>query len=240
MPPEFTFPGPIPLEALEYFRNKGLTVGFDWYDVWAEEHAASFTVAKILELDVLATVRGSVERAIENGTTFANWRKAIKPELDKSGWSGYGTGTAKGDRHRLRVIYDTNMRTARAAGQWQRIERTKTLLPYLRYELGPAMKHTEMCESWAGTTLPVDDPWFDDHTPPNHYGCTGHLLQAGEREVERRGGVTERPASYDVTWELPDGRQAKSPVGVHPSFNYNPGKQRTWGLEQALKIAEGR
>lgn len=67
-----------------------------------------------------------------------------------------------------------------------------------------------------------------------------HVLQAGEREVEIRGGTTDRPPSYDVQWELPDGRQVSAPVGVHPSFNYNFGKNRTGGLEDALKIAEGK
>jgi uncharacterized protein with gpF-like domain len=168
MPPKYTFPGPVPREALDYFESKGLKVGFNWYDVWAEEHSAAFTAAKILELDVLATVRGMIARAIEDGTTFEQWRKDVGPVLDKSGWSDYHKETPK--KHRLRVIYDTNMRTARAAGQWQRIERAKRMLPYLTYELGPAVKHTPMCETWAGTTLPVDDPWWDEHQPPNHYG----------------------------------------------------------------------
>lgn len=168
--PDFTFPGPIPQEALDYFANKGLTVGFDWYAVWAEEHSAAFTVAKLMELSILATVRGLVERAIENGQTFDAWRKEVKPLLDKSGWSDYGTGTERGDRHRMRVIYDTNMRTARASGQWQRIERTKAVLPYLIYEEGPAVRHREEHIPWFGTTLPVDDPWWDGHMPPNGYG----------------------------------------------------------------------
>jgi len=62
----------------------------------------------------------------------------------------------------------------------------------------------------------------------------------GEREVERRGGVTERPPSHDVEWELPDGRRVSAPVGVHPSFAYDMGKNRMAGLEEALKIAEAQ
>jgi uncharacterized protein with gpF-like domain len=161
-------PGPPPKEALDYFKAKGLKIGFNYTDVWKEEHNAAFTAAKITELNILATVRGIVERALEDGTTFEQFRKDAGPLLDKSGWSDYHQDTPK--KHRLRVIFDTNMRTARSAGQWQRIERTKKLLPFLVYELGPSARHREQHEAWHGTTLPVDHPWWDDHFVPNGWG----------------------------------------------------------------------
>ena len=42
----FSFPGPVPREALDYFRAKDLRPGFDYRDVWGSEHAHAFTVAK--------------------------------------------------------------------------------------------------------------------------------------------------------------------------------------------------
>jgi len=236
--PQATTPGVVPKEALDYFAQKGLKIGFNYYEVWREEHSAAFTAAKILELDILAALRGTVERAIEDGTTFQQFRKDIEPLLDKSGWSDYHKETPK--KVRLRTIYETNMRVARTCGQWQRIERTKKVLPYLIYELGPSLRHRAEHEAWAGTTLPVDDPWWDEHVPPSAYGCKCRVRQAGEREVERRGGATQRPPSYDVVWELPDGRRELAPVGVHPSFAYNPGKSRMAGLEAVLERKEKR
>ena len=170
MPPKLKIdsPGPVPKEALEFFKTKGLQPGFNWYDVWREEHTAAFTVAKIMELDILRSVRGLVDRAIEEGKTFEQWRKEVKPLLDQSGWSDYGT--EKTSKHRMRVIFDTNMRTARAAGQRQRIERTKDVLPYLTYELGPSVRHRDEHVSWEGTTLPADDVWWETHFTPNGYG----------------------------------------------------------------------
>lgn len=58
-------------------------------------------------------------------------------------------------------------------------------------------------------------------------------------EAEERGGETERPPSYDVVWELPDGRQESVPVGIDPGWNYNPGKDRMAGLTAALNDTEG-
>lgn len=167
MPPKTKFPGTPPKEAIEYFDSKGLEIGFDFADVWKEEHLASFTVAKIMEADVLADMRALVQGALEDGIGFHEFQRTARMLLDRSGWSDYNKNTP--EKHRLRIIYDTNMRTARAVGQWQRIERTKTLLPFLVYELGPSVRHREWHEAWEGTTLPIDDQWWDDHATPNGF-----------------------------------------------------------------------
>lgn len=236
MPPKLTKPGPVPQEVISFFSSKGLKIGFSWYEVWNEEHQVSHTVAKILELNVLSYVKETIDSAIKEGTTFQEWRKNAKLMLDKSGWTNYSK-SEKHEKHRLRIIYDTNMRTARATGQLQRIQRTKKVLPYLTYSLGPSVRHRPEHESWDGVTLPVDDPWWDSHFPPSAYGCKCSVRQIGMREVEQLGGLSERPPTHDVTWKLPDGREVKSPVGIHPSFNHRKG-DRSAGLDEALKIAE--
>lgn len=231
-------PGPPPKEALDYFAAKGLKVGFNYTDVWKEEHNAAFTAAKIVELEVLATLRGIVERSLEEGTTFEQFQKDVGPLLDKSGWSDYHEETPT--KVRLRTIFDTNMRTARAAGQWQRIDRTKRLLPFLVYELGPSVRHRPVHASWEGTTLPATDPWWDEHMTPNGWGCKCTIRQIGKREAEREGGVTPRPPSHKVTWRLPDGTTERVPVGIDPGWDYNPGKNRMTGLEAGLANSEAK
>jgi uncharacterized protein with gpF-like domain len=243
MPPRNTRPGPVPVEALQYFSAKGLKIGFDYTDVWKEEHAVSFTVAKVMEYNILATVRGMVERALENGTTFRDFVKEVTPLLDQSGWSNYHK--EKSTVSRLSVIFQTNMRVARSAGQWQRIERTKDILPFLVYELGPSVKHREEHESWAGTTLPADHSWWDDHAVPNGWMCKCWIQQISERGLQRLAkerppehnpiyngmGQTQSPPSYNVEWTNPKtGRTEKVPVGIDPGWNYNPGRNRTNGV----------
>lgn len=236
MPPKAKSPGPPPKEAIEFFEQKGLQPGFDYTDVWKEEHSAAFTIAKVTEINVLAYMRGVVQRALEEGTTFRDFVATVEDIMDKSGWSDYNQTRSK--KSRLRIIYETNLRVARAAGQWQRIERTKQFMPFLRYELGPSVNHREEHVAWAGTTLPVDDPWWDDHATPNGYGCACNIRQMGTREVERGGGVTARPPSYDVEWEHPKtGRIERVPVGIQPGWNHNPGKDRFAGVRRAEKEA---
>ncbi|MBL1541380.1 hypothetical protein ELD63_33120, partial [Klebsiella pneumoniae] len=86
------------------------------------------------QLDLLSDVKALVEDAMASGQSFAQFREVLKPLLVKRGWWGHQmmddslTGETKpvqlGSDRRLRTIYDTNMRTARSAGQWERIQRT--------------------------------------------------------------------------------------------------------------------
>ncbi len=46
-----------PAEAVRFFRYKGFVIGFDWRDVWQDEHARAFTIAKALRLDILRDIQ---------------------------------------------------------------------------------------------------------------------------------------------------------------------------------------
>lgn len=98
-------------------------------------------------------------------------------------------------RERLLAIYDTQVRIARAAAQWSRIQRTKRSHPYLLYALGPSANHHPDHAAWEGALLPVDDPWWDDHLPPTKWRCRCWVRQVTRREAERLGGPTARPPS---------------------------------------------
>jgi len=174
------FPGPVPKYVLAFFRNKGWKIGFDYRDVWREEHSYAFTVAKATQMDVLSTLRQAVEDAIAEGRTLRDFKKDLTPTLQKLGWWGRKqmvdpvTGEVQkvqlGSPRRLKTIYNANLRSARSAGQWDRAQRTKEALPYFRYSLGPSEKHRKEHAAWQGTILPVDDPWWETHMPPNGWG----------------------------------------------------------------------
>jgi uncharacterized protein with gpF-like domain len=50
-------PDIIPKEALAWLKSKKLTPGFDYRDVWKQEHSIGFTVAKMTQLDLLSDVK---------------------------------------------------------------------------------------------------------------------------------------------------------------------------------------
>ena len=226
-------------DALEYFRFRGLRTGFDYRDVWQEEHALAFTVAKAMDIGILDEIRAALDRALAEGMTFRQFRKDLTPVLRKMGWwgkkemedplTGETVPARLGSHRRLRTIYRANLRAARAAGVWDRAQRTTKTNPWFLYEPGPG-KHCRRHEAWAGTILPVNDPWWDDHFPPNGWGCRCRARPIGAAEAERRGGPTERPARNEVTWwNKRAGRFEQADEGLDPAWATNPGKHRALG-----------
>ena len=245
-------PSRAPTEALEYFRFRGLRTGFDYRDVWQEEHALVFTVAKAMDNEVLDEIRAALDRALGEGQTLRQFRKELTPVLQKRGWWGKKemedplTGEAVpaqlGSHRRLRTIYRANLRAARAAAVWDRAQRTETTAPYFLYEPGPG-KRCARHAHWAGTILPVDDRWWDDHFPPNGWGCKCRVHQVGAVEAEHRGGVTEPPPRKEVSWwNKRAGRFEQVDEGLDPAWATNPGKHRALGplgcLHQKLDAAD--
>lgn len=252
-------PGPLPTEALAFFKAKKLHPAFDYRDVWAEENAVNFTVAKMMQMDLLQTAQDSLTDALKNGTPFAQWKKQLQPALADAGWLGRKTMTDPvtgeekavelGTPRRLATIYNTNMRSARAAGQWERVQRTRETLPYLLWNLGPSKHHRDQHVAWAGTLLPADDPFWEKHTPPCGYGCKCWLRQVSKPEHaeltapdskrgEQLGIKISRPADWNKTIEYTNtrtGEVTRSPAGVMPGFGFNPGAvSRAVQLQQAF------
>ena len=224
-----------PKEAVEYFRQKGSRIGFDYRDVWQQEHQAAFTVAKAMQIDLLKDIRDAVDSAIINGTTFADFKTTLLPNLVKRGWWGKQTmvdpltqearDVQLGSPRRLKVIYDTNLRTAHAEGQWARIQETKAALPFLMYDHTPSAHERKEHAAWDGLVLPADDPWWQSHYPVKAWGCKCRVIQLGQRQLDRQGlTVSSAPETRYVDYtNARTGETQQIPAGVDPAFNYAPG-----------------
>lgn len=218
---------------------------FSWADVEPEEHAVQFAVAKAMQVDVLQTIQTAMQKAIDEGIPYAQFAKDLKPQLRRRGWWGVkeqvdpATGEARkvqlGSPRRLKTIYRSNMRSARAAGQWDRVQRTKRALPYLVYQLGPSERHRPAHEAKAGLVLPVDDPFWRTWYPPNGWGCKCHVRQITKREADRRGGVSDSPPipMRDVLNHR-TGEIKTMPSGIDPGWETNPGMVRQRVVERLL------
>ncbi len=234
----YTFNPAPPREALNYFRAKKLKPSFDYRDVWREEHASAFTVAKAMQIDILETIRDELDRSLAQGIPYEEFKKDLIPTLQKLGWWGKSeevdpaTGETQevvlGTPRRLKTIYQVNMRTARSAGQWQRAQRTKRSHQYLLYELGPSKEHRQEHLRWNGLLLPVDDPFWSTHMPTNGYGCKCRVRQVSRREYERlvKTGkyLTKAPQVKTREWvNKRTGETLQVPEGIDPGFDTNPG-----------------
>ncbi len=252
-----------PAAVTGYFDSKTTAPGFSWLDVWAEEHAYKFTVAKAVELDVLNAFRSTISTSIASGQGFETWKPEIEKELTKLGWFGprmvSDPSGVDPDRmvnfasnRRLKTIFWSNMNSARSAGQWERAQRSKTVLPYVLYlrttSSDPRPEHL----AWVGLILPIDDPFWTTHWPPNGWGCKCQIRMISAREAKtligtkRVVGTDEDGKDIEVWYvdkppELgPDiiftnrrtGEVSKMPPGIDAGWATNPGLSRTSTLIQ--------
>ncbi len=239
-------------EIRRFFASKGLTPSFDYRDVWQDEHALAFTVAKSAGYDILGDVRDAVRKAIEERQDFEDFEKGLEPLLKAKGWWGRAkqidplTGkeveVQLGSARRLQTIYWANVRAARAAGEWEKINRTKRGLPYLLYLISTAEHKRPLHLSWVGTILPVDDPWWDTHYPPNGWNCQCRVRQISEGDAISRGYDPENPLpapddGFSNYVNKRTGQAQRIPNGVDPAWASNPGKTR---MQNASDLLAGK
>lgn len=182
---------------MKYFRSKGYTLSWDWHDVLGEAHATAFTVAHVARMDILQDIRGAVDEALADGQTFEAFRKDLEPALKKKGWWGRQKGInpktgaeesfLAGSPHRLRTIYNTNMKSAWNAGREEFFQRNKKNRPYGQYVavMDPATRHTHA--ELHGKVFHLDDPFWDRFTPPLDYNCRCRKRALSSAQVKRNG-----------------------------------------------------
>ncbi|APO76099.1 phage head morphogenesis protein [Rhizobium etli 8C-3] len=247
-----------PKEVTGYFDGKTLKPAFSWLDVWGEEHAYAFTVAKATEAEVLSAFHRTIGEAIRSGKGFERWKEDVRAELRKLGWWGPRmVGDPTGEQpdrmvdfsrsRRLKTIFWSNINSARAAGQWERAQRTKKILPYILYvrttSADPRSEHL----AFVGIILPVDDPFWRTHWPPNGWGCKCQVRQISAREAEnllgrapKDGGIIYRSSPPDLGPDLQHrnrrtGELTMVPPGIDPGWQTNAGLARATTLIENLE-----
>lgn len=246
-----------PPEVTSYLSEKGLRPAFSWQDVWGQEHAYAFTVAKATELELLTSFKTSIGKALAEGQGFETWRDGMLDELRRLGWAGPRTvkdptgkwGPTEVDfsnPRRLQTIFWSNVNTARSAGQWERAQRTKAALPYALYVRTSSTDPRQEHLGWVGTILHLDDAWWQTHWPPNGWGCkcTVRMITGRERDrlltaEAKPGGITYRTVAPDdgpprTFVNKRTGEVSEVPAGVDPGWGTNPGLSRAQTLVTRL------
>lgn len=228
-----------PKEALNalFARGQRLDPSFHWQDVWQEEHADTFTVARSTGFDVLTDIYAAVEKALSEGQTIRQATKDLTPILQAKGWwgkqwttdpqTGEEVVSQLGSPGRLQTIFQANLRVSYAAGHWSQFEANKAVRPYLLYG-GINDAHTRPTHrAHFGLCLPVDDPYWDIWAPPCGWGCRCHLQSLSEGDVRRMRGQIffTSPNIGERNWtNKRTGEVSKLPDGIDPGWGYNPGK----------------
>ncbi|EED0799472.1 minor capsid protein [Escherichia coli] len=185
-----------PERAIGYLESKGYVLSHDWRDVWEEEHARAFTVAKVTRLDILEDIRRKLQQALDEGRTAAWFRKELEPVLKEKGWwgekeitdpdTGEVTIIQQGSTWRLDTIYRTNMTVVYSAGRWAEQMENVDDRPYWKYTAIQDNRTRKTHEALHGTVMRYDDPFWEAFYPPNGWGCRCSVVAMSERDITRR------------------------------------------------------
>ena len=211
-------------EAIAFFRNKARIPTRHWTDLWQEEHARGFMVAGAARDALLADFQSAILKALKEGETLEQFRARFDEIVARYGWSYHGS---RGWRSAL--IYHTNLRMARAAGNWAKIQRMKERRPYLKYVAIKDERTRHAHRNWDGTVLPVEHDWWKTHFPPNGWNCRCRVVQLSARDLKRYGlSVTDaapnQPEMRRVRMGDGSYKRVEVPEGIDTGFAYNVGE----------------
>lgn len=117
----------------------------------------------------------------------------------------------------LRTEYDTAVIRAHAAADWREFERNKDILPNLRWmpttSPDPESSHRRYGE--MKLTLPVDDPFWNDHHPGDRWNCKCSL-EATDEPVNRPDDI--QPTTPNRGLENNPGKDGHTFSDKHPYF----------------------
>lgn len=242
-----------PAEAIAFMQGRGLSTETGYYsDLWRAEHERAFTISRLTRADLLERVQASLSQSVAGDLSRRDWLRETRALLQKEGMWGTLevadplTGEIKKttfNEARLRLIHDTNVRQALAAGQWQRMLRNQARAPYARYVSMDDDRVRADHRAWHNTVLPITHPWWSTHRPPNGYHCRCRVVALTQAQFDRgysesRPGAeteeaaplvrepfkTKPPPEQLVDWRNPrTGEVQKIPKGIDPGFDYNPG-----------------
>jgi SPP1 gp7 family putative phage head morphogenesis protein len=222
-----------PKDAIEALKEKRLVKSFSYKEVQTRSHNKIFTVAKVMNQDLLADIKQSLDEAFRKGTRFEDWKKKIEPTLRERGWYGKTdvvdpeTGDAKTinvNARRLRTIFETNMNVAYATQRKASMDKLPFSV-YRRYVCMMLPNSRESHKKMHGTILHKDDPFWSINTPPNGWFCKCKLEAVSEWEIESRG-LKVGPAPLDNI--------------ADKDWAYNPADPDQWWDNNAVPLSDNQ
>lgn len=195
-------------EAIEFFRDKvDMTPAeYDALVASVGEYANSmaFTVSRVASADVLQGMHDAVLKAIQEGTTFWDFREDVDALMEKLGWEGMAP-------YRLDNIYRTNVQTAYSVGRYKQMKNIANRRPYWEYDAVNDSRTRPSHMAQDGKIYHHTHPFWDTWMVPNGYRCRCKINSLSLEEMEAEG-LTESTQGTDLK---PD-----------EGFGFNPAEQK--------------
>ena len=169
-------------EALSWFRKSVVMTASQARALDDRLKQDAFWVGGGLQIHQIQSVFDKIDRAIETGEPFEDWRKRVRGEL-------------RNDAHAETVLRNAVQRSYNA-GRWEQMNEPDALQlrPFWLFDAVLDTRTTDICKDCDGTLLPTDDPWWLANWPPRHHRCRSGVRSVRPREAARLGGIKAAPA----------------------------------------------
>ena len=175
-------------EAIDWAKGRVSVLPEYFYgELSARSRSRAHTVSGLASLDQIQGVLDSLNRALEKGETFADWRKSLPPEVLQLG------------KARLDNIFRTNIQTNYNVGRYQQQQANNRRRPFLMYDAindGRTRPHHRAMDNFIA---PFDDPIWRKWYPPNGFRCRCSTISLSDAQARQRGWIgAPRPLPGDV------------------------------------------
>ncbi|MBQ7388098.1 MAG: hypothetical protein IJW01_01800 [Paludibacteraceae bacterium] len=177
------------LQAVEYrLANK------ETEEAVLREIASDTPISATLYSLYSQTLRKAIDDVFEPGNELADRLRANVTRF--SAYKAYhATQTARHNKNPKRVLqqfnrylaaeYNTATIRAHRAADWQHFEQERDVLPNLEWMPSTSINPGEDHRTFWGTTLPIDDPFWEQHQPGDRWNCKCHLRNTDKEPTDR-------------------------------------------------------
>jgi uncharacterized protein with gpF-like domain len=223
-------------QAIEFLAERVNLDTDSWLEGQGVVQDANFTVAKA-KGDLLQEIRKALDQAIANGVSVDEFTKIFNEIADRwaDNWNLNGSNA-----WRSQLIYQTNLRTAYAAGRYNQMTTPRNLRRrrFWQWRHGgsvqPRLAHLALdgkvfeVANGEGELTPQARSFFVDGGmyPPIGFGCKCQVFSMSQEDLDDRGLTAEPVPQVGKTIEVRDERGIKKNTTLKPDkgFDFVPGQ----------------
>ncbi len=221
---------PLPFDEAQRYWDEKLPMSSSAFNALSDEaKSKAFAVSGMAKGAELETMFNAIKRAMDTGTTFADFKKDVAKIAKRRGWHTY----------RLQNIFQTNVQSAYMAGRYAQVKKTAKYRPYGKYSAIRDNRTRKPHLALNGKIYPLDHVFWDTWWPPNGFRCRCDVITYSEKQIKDRKLTVE---TEDITGTIVEPvnpvtgiKSPAIPLIPDSGFDYHPGKAAFGGLTKDVK-----
>lgn len=208
------------IQALAYAVSREVVPGDEYYLQMTDiQRQMAVSIAGMAQVDQISHIIGQVNKAIDNGMTFNDWKKAALA-------GGFDPNLPD---YRLQNIFRTNIQAAYNRGKWYQQQDNKKNRPYLIYDAINDVRTRPNHLLMDKVVRHIDDAFWDTHYPPCGYQC---FLPGTKIQGDLQGAIVRNYRGVAVEFTTNSNRKL-AVTGNHPILT-----ERGWVRADSLNVGD--